>query len=417
MINQRRSSGRSAALIITLALAATALTGCSQSGAAPQATANCPGDPIKLMSITTVDSPAQQTPEIWQGAQAAGLAVTNDCELGRPVQILTCDDKLDPNAGEACAREAVSEKVLAVVGGTSTLGDSIWPILTPAGIPWVGNTASSSLDNTSDLSFPLQNTLTILTAAAQGAKSLGGKKAVVVSLNVPALGGVIDGLKSSITNMGMDFADPVLMPPTATDLNQYAARAIASGADTIIPLVSAALMAPLVTALTEQGVDFTQTHFVGASTVLSSPKLLQTLGDKANGIYAAGFVWPATDTKNTGIAQYLSEMGAAGFGKATNTNSSIASWSSVHIIADLLKGQTDVSPANLVKLLNSSGEIQRPELAPTDFSKSPFPASSPFSKLRAFTDDIVLTEVKNGTSVPVTDGFVNFMQPFTIVGT
>ena len=57
---------------------------------------------------------------------------------GRPLDVITCDNKGDPNEGANCARQAVEEKVVAVVGSFTFDASRIIPVLEQAKIPWFG---------------------------------------------------------------------------------------------------------------------------------------------------------------------------------------------------------------------------------------------------------------------------------------
>ena len=57
---------------------------------------------------------------------------------GRPLDIITCDNKGDPNEGANCARQAVEEQVVAVVGSFTFDASRIIPVLEEANIAWFG---------------------------------------------------------------------------------------------------------------------------------------------------------------------------------------------------------------------------------------------------------------------------------------
>ena len=57
---------------------------------------------------------------------------------GRPLDIITCDNKGEPNEGANCARQAVEEEVVAVVGSFTFDASRIIPVLEEANIAWFG---------------------------------------------------------------------------------------------------------------------------------------------------------------------------------------------------------------------------------------------------------------------------------------
>lgn len=80
---------------------------------------------------------------------------------------------------------------------------------------------------------------------------------------------------------------------------------------------------------------------------------IKTLGAAANqivaGAHLAGSDMPAAK-------QWVDELNAEG-SSAEKDNISGGAWLGVHVIANVLKGQSDLSSANLVKLLNTSPSI------------------------------------------------------------
>ncbi|HWM33569.1 MAG TPA: ABC transporter substrate-binding protein, partial [Pseudolysinimonas sp.] len=105
------------AALALLALSALALAGC-QSG--PASTAD--GEPIVVASVNALSGPVT-----FPEASAAAAAVFDRYNAeggldGRPIQYVKLDDKGDPSAASAAARDAVeSSGAVALVGGASLL--------------------------------------------------------------------------------------------------------------------------------------------------------------------------------------------------------------------------------------------------------------------------------------------------------
>ena len=109
-------------LVAVLAAVAAAVQANAGSGAT--------SPPLKLMVIAPVQTPIQNYPDAFAGAQAAADAINKKGGIkGRRIQILTCNTQSNANVAVACAREAVSEGVAAVVGHISTLSTLEIPIL------------------------------------------------------------------------------------------------------------------------------------------------------------------------------------------------------------------------------------------------------------------------------------------------
>jgi len=72
----------------------------------------------------------------------------------------------DPNMAVTCAREAVADKVTALVGGLTLYDNAVFPIIAAAGIPWIGLNPLGSLGYTSPDSYATGASAFTYTAAA-----------------------------------------------------------------------------------------------------------------------------------------------------------------------------------------------------------------------------------------------------------
>src|SRR4051812_23210222 len=113
--------------------------------------------PIKLFVIAPVATPIQNYPDAQAGAEAAAAAINKKGGIkGRKIQIGFCNTRSNANQAVACARQAVSEKAVAVVTHISTLTNLEIPILQQAKIPSVGlQTNGNAIDWTNPYSYPL----------------------------------------------------------------------------------------------------------------------------------------------------------------------------------------------------------------------------------------------------------------------
>src|SRR3954466_5422545 len=93
-------------------------------------TAVAQAEPIKIFSIVPEGGPAGTSnfPEHSVGLKAAVTAINKRGGIkGRQIQLSTCPDKQDQNTAAACARRAVSENPVAVVGTSSRFASSYFP--------------------------------------------------------------------------------------------------------------------------------------------------------------------------------------------------------------------------------------------------------------------------------------------------
>lgn len=138
------------ALVACASLAA----GC---GIVPGATGGSGDDgPITVMTWAPQDTKATNKPGMPAFAEAYARWVNSQGGVnGRQLKVLTCNDQNDTVTAARCARRAVQEKAVAVVGSYSLYTDSFMPALEGAGIPYIGGYGITNNEFTSPLSYPV----------------------------------------------------------------------------------------------------------------------------------------------------------------------------------------------------------------------------------------------------------------------
>ena len=148
--------------------------------------------------------------------------------------------------------------------------------------------------------------------------------------------------------------------------------------------------------------------------------MLDQLGSKANGMYLLTQQAPPSDKDNPGVQQMLKELKDAGF-KADGDALSPAStgaWSNVHALVDILEKLpkseiATLTSSQLVEAMKTAGPINRPEVAPFDFSKTAFPEISSLAGFRVFSRDAMIIRVENGKYQRVSS-FSDATKPFKL---
>ncbi|WP_189233886.1 ABC transporter substrate-binding protein [Streptomyces flaveolus] len=136
-----------------LAACASLVTGC---GVVPGVTGGSGDDPITVMTWAPSDTGATNKPGMPAFARAYARWVNAHGGLGgRRLNVLTCNDHNDSVAAAKCARRAVKEGAVAVVGSYSQHADSFFPVLEGAGIPYIGGYGITNAEFTSPLSYPV----------------------------------------------------------------------------------------------------------------------------------------------------------------------------------------------------------------------------------------------------------------------
>ncbi|GAA3499835.1 ABC transporter substrate-binding protein [Streptomyces prasinosporus] len=145
-----------------LAACASLAAGC---GVVPGATGGSGDDPITVMTWAPENTDTTNKPGMPAFAQAYARWVNDRGGInGRRINVLTCNDRNDTVAAARCARRAVQENAVAVVGSYSVHADSFLPVLEGAGIPYIGGYGITNDEFTSPLSYPVNGGQPVLLA-------------------------------------------------------------------------------------------------------------------------------------------------------------------------------------------------------------------------------------------------------------
>ena len=323
---------------------AAATSAASSSAAGTSSAAS--GAPIKLMTMGPVSSPQFSLPSIPVGAQIAVDAINSAGGIdGHKVQLIVCNDQNNPNTAAQCARQAIKEKVAALVGGLEDFDLQIMPLLQQAGIPWVGLTTPDDYTSTNLFLLGGEGAPTFtgigLSLAQEGCKNI----AVIVT----AAGGTqkinAEQIAAGVRAGGAKVATTITVPATAVDLASTVAAARSAGADCIGSGTSPAQSGPLITAVNAGA----KLKLAFASGGLPNVVLSQ-LGKSANGVLApAGFL-PFTSTE--GVVQRLRQQVETQYPKVPLDQFVETGYASVNTVEQAAKGLSDVTASSVMTALS-----------------------------------------------------------------
>ncbi|MGV9993923.1 ABC transporter substrate-binding protein [Streptomyces sp. NPDC003374] len=135
-----------------LAACASLTAGC---GVVPGATGSG-GGTVTVMTWAPENTRATNEPGMPAMARAYARWVNGHGGIaGHKLNILTCNEGNDPVGAAKCARRAVKENAVAVVGSYSQYSDSFFPPLESAGIPYIGGYGVTTTEFTRALSYPV----------------------------------------------------------------------------------------------------------------------------------------------------------------------------------------------------------------------------------------------------------------------
>jgi ABC-type branched-subunit amino acid transport system substrate-binding protein len=315
------------------------------------------GDPIKVMTIAPVDTAAINTPEIVTAAEAATVTINNAGGInGHKLELVSCNDGNDPNTAAECARQAVKEDVAAVVGGFSTNGTAIVPILQDAGIAWLGPVAFSAEELSSNISFPL-------VSGAPGFLAIGARtvedeceSTAMVLYDVPTALKAVDLINLGISTAGGEQGVHIKVPTTTTNFSAVAKSAGESDC-AILGLPNDQISA-LAAAGAAQGED---TRYYAVQGALNVQVLEDSNGAMDGGVSAVNFV-PVSDPAWDEAKEASSEVDWS-YPYSQNT------WAAFQVLREVVGEVDEVTAQSVLSALGQASDVQAGGLtAPIDFT-------------------------------------------------
>ncbi|MFJ3585861.1 ABC transporter substrate-binding protein [Streptomyces sp. NPDC090127] len=207
------------AYVTTAAAGASLLTGC---GVIPGTTGGS-REPVTVMTWAPDGTRATNQPGMPAMAQAFARWVNASGGIdGHELKILTCNEQNTSSGAAACARRAVREKVVAVVGSYSQNGRAFMAPLEAAEIPYIGGYGISEDEFTSPLSYPVNGGLASLMAGHGMQLAESCRKVSLVRPDTLAGDKLPDLLNSGLRKSSHDGATDI---PAVEDAAEYTAQA------------------------------------------------------------------------------------------------------------------------------------------------------------------------------------------------
>ena len=350
----RRRLGATAASIAVVAGALTVVSGsagAASGGLGPKNPAT--GTPVTVGMITESGSEAigAQSKTVEQGAGVAVKYINQYLKglAGHPIKLFICGNKGTPAGGTDCANQMVDKGVVAVVLPYTGQGPAEVPIVTGAGIPWIGLAGASQAELSTPGAFALTGGFPVtLAAQAQDAKDKGYKKFSEITIDVPSatqaaqiLGGIV------YKNAGVDY-DVVTAAPGAPDMTPQLQSAVDSGADAIGFVGDKTFCTSFLQAY--QTLALKTPRYVISTCI--DPTIIKSLGDVLKGSRMTTQV--TTDPKDPDFRTYAAAVKKFANGafspNPTKSTNQAGGFSSVMGLVDGMKGFTgDPTPAAIMQ--------------------------------------------------------------------
>jgi branched-chain amino acid transport system substrate-binding protein len=396
MLSRSRRIGAGGVALLT-ALAATAC-GTSSGGSS--------GNDIKIESISesTDATGADRQPEIAAAANARVSYINAHGGInGRQVKLISCNTKTDPNVATQCARQAVSEKVAAVVGLTSNNEQQILPILQSAGIPAIGTVVFSGAAGSSPVNFGFNSG--VVGAFAGGAELLAAQGAKKITFlgpsDVKAAAGAISSFEAGARIARVQATAPIGFTSTQVQFDAVVQNLMQQGSDGVLAYGSStAQQVSLIRAIRQRDPK------IIISTAAIRPEVITALGAGANGVYSVGLSQPATSGAR-GVKLFNSDMDAYG-GSASRTDQAEGAWAAVWTFERLAAKLPSVTSSTVLDALKGMRNYDMGGIYPPISTDQKFTAVPGFPTI--YNPTVVYQVVKNGQLYAI-DG--KFVDPFT----
>lgn len=356
------------------------------------------GEPIRIGVVAQVNTDTAPQPDHFPQAELAVEYVNDRGGVnGRPLELVTCDDKTEPAEAALCARKVLQdEKAVALVGGYSSVAQSYLPTLDAADTVWFGN---KSVDTTviaddrvyslgpGGFAFPILGKV-----LAEDVDKIGF--AVYQS---PSSQPALDLFKSTapdnveVEGLFVGFTD--------TDFSPACLKAKQAGVEAIVGAITTDGWTKLANDCVNQGMtDITY----ATSTAVMSPDFIDLATDAdLTTLVAVDQAGSAVDKYEEAMDEYpeiADEIENPVYSVTTNTFYSILAF------AELAKNLDTIDGPSIMAYLDQQTAFETGITAPLDFTKpGPVPTVP-----RIFTDAVQIGTIEDGEIVLDEDrGFVH----------
>lgn len=356
----------------------SAAAGTSTAGASSSSSgASANGSPVRIMLVGQLQATNFAFPDMQDAATAAVKAANDAGGInGRPIRLDVCNDQGSPNVAASCARTAVSNKDVALVGGLSEYYPQIFPTIKAAGIPIIGAWPQDDV-LTSPLSFPLDpGSVAAYSAAAsamvkKGCTSVGilydaYVSAVKVQADQVAQAVKADGaaaVQAPITSSGADFSAPV-------------SKMLGQGVKCAMLVIAPAEAVPAYNALRQSAGS---SLLIGDS--VSGASALLAEGSKVSGLFLGSGAFDATQPQVSEAVAQIKQQNP----KVQLTPFGLMTWAAVNAFVQIAKSiNGDITPSSVLAAANATKSLTSPVYPrPINFAK---PAvSKVFSRIKNTT--------------------------------
>lgn len=364
------------------------------------------GEPIKLMSVTTLNANGPTYENIAVTAELAADYINDNGGInGRPIEVTVCDEQFDAAVAASCAREAVEEGVVSIVGSFTYFAEAIVPVIAESDMTWFGNCCAISPSELSDPhSFPIGN---------QPMYSVGEVKRAVEDgcENINAV--IAEGadaifrapMENAMTAYGRTFGNVVITPTIAQDYSAEVAQAT-TDADCIVVVMSETPFLTWNTALQQAETDVKQYGNQGNLNAISA----KGAEEVTNGNIIAG-MYP--DISTAPWDEYRAALDANDIDQEAldfNSLGGMGTWAAYMGFAQIASTiDGEVTAASFYEAASNTTALDLDGMVPVlDFTQEWTDGLPGYNRL--FNRSVVYSQLENGKVVPVDNDFVDVSE-------
>jgi len=353
------------------------------------------------MTVTTLNANGPTYENIAITANLAAEYINDQGGInGRPVEVIVCDEQFDPAIAATCARDAVAEGVVSVVGSFTYFAESIVPVIAESDITWFGACCPiSPSELTSPHSFNIGNQPMYAVGEVKRAVEDGCE--AINAVIVEGADAIFRGpMENAMTAYGKEFGDVIITPTIAQDYSAEVARAT-TGADCMVVVMSETPFLTWNTALQQSGSDIKQYGNQGNLNAISAKGAEQvTDGNIISGMYPDISTEPWDEYRmmleKNNVDQVANDFNSLG-GMGT-----WAAYMGFYQIASGIEG--DLTAASFFEAASNTSSLDLGGMVPVlDFTTEWTDGLPGYARL--FNRSVVYSQLSNGQVIPVTNDF------------
>jgi branched-chain amino acid transport system substrate-binding protein len=359
------------------------------------------GEPIKVMTVTTLNAAGPTYQNIANTAEAyADYINARGGIAGRPLEVTVCDEQFDPAVATTCAREAVAEGMVSVVGSFTFMAESIVPVIAESDITWFGACCPiTPSELTSPHSFNIGNQPMYAVGAVKRAVDDG-----CTSINTVIIEGAdaifLTPMENAMSALGQSFGEIVILPATAQDYSSEVAQA-SDGADCVIGIVSETSYITWNTAWTQSGTEAVQYGPQGnLNEVSAAGNEESTDGDIIVGMYP--------DISTAPWSEYRIALDEAGLDTSEidyNSLGGMGTWAAFVGFTQIAEGiEGEITAASFFEAASNTSNLDLNGMVPVlDFTQEWTDGLPGYERL--FNRSVTYSKLENGKVVPISAEF------------